>query len=324
MASDPLRSILKRLQVDPPLFRADEVRSCFGPALADLESLGVLRKATPSRSATCTHCGGGHTRRVEFVTHAQTGDKHGYICCPECGTVAVPLDGLKRWEVDVQRFLVAVTQACGIAGPPTEVVPGRLWRLGKATWAQRSRELYFARACRRGEHQTLVTELARRPKAILLMPGETGASKWGDATNNLVLALESMLSLDQRKLLFDRDYVEGRLVDAGLAGAARAKPPAKKRAERAAKIEALKNELIEHLQAARNHAHSTKQQTGTPKLLPRPTQKALAKRAKMTEADVSRCLKDESARELKLDWNTAADLDLIMNWKGGIRRRKAR
>jgi len=44
----------------------------------------------------------------------------------------------------------------------------------------------------------------------------------------------------------------------------------------------------------------------------------------MTEADVSRCLKDETARELHLYWNTATDLDLIMNWKGGIRRRNVR
>jgi hypothetical protein len=94
------------------------------------------------------------------------------------------------------------------------------------------------------------------------------------------------------------------------------KEPPRKRATRAAKIEALRKEMIDHLRAAHDHARATRDQTGTPRLLPRPTQKDLAKRVDISEYDVSRCLKDPAAHELRLLWEVALDLGQIMTWKG--------
>ena len=44
----------------------------------------------------------------------------------------------------------------------------------------------------------------------------------------------------------------------------------------------------------------------------------------MNEADVSRCLNDLEARELRLYWETATDLDRILGWKGGVKRSGSR
>jgi hypothetical protein len=98
---------------------------------------------------------------------------------------------------------------------------------------------------------------------------------------------------------------------------ARVKPP-KKRGERAAKIERLTAELILHLKAAKENAHSTRDLTGTPKLLSRPTQKDLAKRTKMSAYHVSRCLNDASARELRLYWEAALDLGKVLDFRGRV------
>jgi hypothetical protein len=44
------------------------------------------------------------------------------------------------------------------------------------------------------------------------------------------------------------------------------------------------------VRAARDHAFTTRETLGTPELLPRPSQQDLARRAGLTETDVSRCL----------------------------------
>lgn len=101
-------------------------------------------------------------------------------------------------------------------------------------------------------------------------------------------------------------------------GRATRRPPPRKRSGRAEKIERLVRELVEHLRAARDHAFATRDATGTPALLPRPSQTALARRAGLTKYDVTRCLQDTAARELQLYWGLAEDLDRIMTFTGRV------
>jgi len=319
--SDLLQLIFRRLEIEPPVFYSREIQA-FGPSADLLVRLGVLREIAPASVASCTDCGGGHQRRVEYISDCKTEAKHGYINCPECGVVEVSPDSLKRWCVDLPRFLRVVFGSAGVSGPASELVPGRLWRVGKVGWAGRSREVYFGRCYRRDDGHALTDEMLRRPKAILFVPTEESAGRWGGATKNLVVAIESCLAIDDQSVDFDVDYVEARLADAGLAGDTKSKRPTRKRADRAAKIEALENELIAHVRAARDHAYATKDRTGTPELLPRPTQKLLAKLAGVTESDVSRCLKDSAARELRLLWEIALDLDRIMCWETPLGNRR--
>lgn len=320
--SNLLQSILRRLEIEPPVFHSREIQA-LGPRIEMLVQRGVLRETTPAGTATCTDCGGGYGRRVEYISDSKTGVKHGYINCPECGVVEVSRDSLRRWRVDLSGLIGVVFDSAGVAGPATEVVPGRVWRVGRVTWSGRSREVYFGRCYRRDDGQPLVAEMSRRPKAILFLPTEETASRWGGAAQNLVVAIESAFELDDQGIHFDVEYIEACLIDAGLAGGAKAKRPTRKRADRAAKIEALTAEVIEHLLAARDHAYATKERTGTPELLRRPTQKKLGQLAGVSESDVSRCLKDPEARELRLYWKTALDLDQIMRWQtpAGSQRR---
>lgn len=92
--------------------------------------------------------------------------------------------------------------------------------------------------------------------------------------------------------------------------------PTPERAGRAAKIETLVDVLVEHLRAARDHAFTTRDRAGGPTLLPRPSQQQLAALTGLSESDVSRCLKDRTARELRILWEIALDVDQIMNWRG--------
>lgn len=88
----------------------------------------------------------------------------------------------------------------------------------------------------------------------------------------------------------------------------------RKRAERAANIESLTKELKEHIRAARNHAQSLVDVSREPELLPRPSQKDLAKRVGITASAASRCFNDSSAMELRLLWETAGDLNALLKF----------
>ncbi|MEW4530625.1 hypothetical protein [Maioricimonas sp. JC845] len=88
----------------------------------------------------------------------------------------------------------------------------------------------------------------------------------------------------------------------------------RKRADRAANIEALKKELIEHIRAARDHAQSAVDFGREAELLPRPSRRELAERVGITESAASRCFSDPAATELNLLWNTADDLKAVMTF----------
>lgn len=308
-----LKKVLSRWESNPPVIVAEEASGGLQPIFASLRNQSILRPTSSSSGFTCTEC--GERCRVTHISD-QAGDLHGYIHCRDCGIVSVPAHALERWELDAPGFLAAVFRDIQLA--IQERVARHLWQVGKAHWAGRTREVWFARSFRRDAVSAVTQVLASRPKAILFAPTESGASRWQEITPNLTLALESTLTLANGNISFDTDYVEGRLVDAGLGPDATASRPTKKRGNRAANIELLRKEMIEHLRAARDHAFDTREKTGEPELLPRPTQKALGELVGLSEPDVSRCLRDLKAKELQLYWNTALDLDQLMSWKGPL------
>src|SRR5262249_40472026 len=117
------------------------------------------------------------------------------LACRECGLSVVPFDGLRRWAVDLPGFLAALARAGGISGKPGEVVPGRLWRVGKARWSGRTREVFLGRDLVPTGHAAVASALSHHPKGILLLPTETAVRSAAAAVPNFSLALESVLAL---------------------------------------------------------------------------------------------------------------------------------
>jgi hypothetical protein len=88
-----------------------------------------------------------------------------------------------------------------------------------------------------------------------------------------------------------------------------------RRGTRTANIEKLEKELEKHLLAARDHAHSLRDRGREPALLPRPSQKELARRTGLSKTDVSRCINDERAKVLKVLWEAADSLEAVMKYQ---------
>lgn len=308
--SHRLSPILSRWESNPPTIYAREAHGELHEVFATLREQSLVRSLTPAGAANCTEC--SRRCRVEFVTDTASVAR-GFIDCPDCGLQEVPPRMLARWEIDTPAMLAALFRDAVLN--VQQRVPHRLWHIGKATWAGRSRELWFARAVQLHQATEIVNVLRSRPKAILFTPTEIAAERCREATGNLVIPLEAAIVLEANTLGLDVEYIEGRICDAGLTADTTPIRRPKKRAVRAANIEALRKALIEHLRAARDHAFATEDLSGQSQLLPRPTQKALGQETGLTESDVSRCFKDPEARELRIYWEIASDLEQLRNWR---------
>lgn len=298
---------LSRWEADSPVVGAEEASG------QDFETLcrrSVMRPIASAGSIACDEC--GERRRVNYVDDA-AGARRGFIQCPDCGTVEVPLCALRRWKIDTAAFLAVLFSIARVS------VQARhddcLWQVGKATWAGRPRDVWFLRNHRDAHVAAVAAELKRRPRAVVFAPTESTASRWGGATENLFIAIESALTTDGLRL--DSDYIESRLVDAGFGAASSRRTRPKKRSCRTASIEALTKAMIEFLRRARDHARETRER-GEPKLLPRPTKKQLAEQLTLSQGAVTRCFQDPTARELRLYWDLAVRLDAVLKWTGPV------
>jgi hypothetical protein len=81
--------------------------------------------------------------------------------------------------------------------------------------------------------------------------------------------------------------------------------------------------MIEFLRAARDYACDTSDKNGIALLMPRPAISHFCKQAGIKPHDFSRCLDDESERELKVYWGMTDSPEQIMSCrkKAGMRKK---
>jgi hypothetical protein len=154
-------------------------------------------------------------------------------------------------------------------------------------------------------------------------PTDLGAELWQEATGNLVIPLELVTSIGSGTLMLDIEDIQARIEDAIAVDFGKRPPTKTKRSQRAANIESLTRVVIEFLRSARDYAFDTKEKNGFAELLPRPAISHFCKQAGIQPHDFSRCLDDDSARELKVYWGMTDSLEQIMSFrkKGGKRKK---
>ena len=302
--------ILKRLECQPPRIDNSEI----GKGLPILQRLGFLRKAESATSLPCPECDGSTSLPIQFLRNRKTEKSHAYISCPQCGLTEIDLQQLDRWRIDPVSVLKAILAKLAKAPrEPTETIPGQLWNAGKIHLAGHLREVFFIAGYRTTHGAAIKTILRTRPKSIVLMPSEIGVTRWGAGSDNFVVAIESFAFLDADGVGVHRDLLENRILS--FFGGPKPKARPKRRESRLGDIEALEQEFTQHLRAARDYAVTTRDMTGTPKLLPRPTRDEFAKRAGVSASSVTRCMGDPAGWKLQRMWDIADDLDAIIGYR---------
>ena len=311
---ETLGAILRRCDVEPPVFAADEVACWPGNLRQTMVDLGILTPAPAAMALPCDGCGGDYQGEVVYLTDRRTGQSQAWLPCPECGPSPVEFRRLCRWRIDPPALVRPACDSLALEGPVIETVAGRLWKLGTLRWAARRRSVFFGRLLHRRDGPEILKKAGVTPRSIVFTPSRALPCGMIGGDGPQILPLCRVASWGTNGLHLDRETVEAELADIA-SDVSRARP-IPKRASRAADIEALSAEMREHLRAARRHALDTLDQTGKPQLLPRPTQAQLARRVGRSQHTVSRCLKDPTATELQFLWDLAIDLDRVLRGTG--------
>lgn len=289
-------------RVSEPTFSGEELAIDLAERRSILET-NFLVETEAARSCWCPEC------NDELVDLFFIKEK-ALFSCSACGIVPADLEKLRRWTFHASRFVEHVARLIDATATVQTLIPKRLWLLGRYRRDTRSRNVLLACRTTRPDWSKLVNTitLPARPIWLLGPHAATRANLPETLSISAVIQWAGELELDHAA--FDDFFIDPDTPK---------KRPAAKRAERSAAIEKLRQYLIEHLRSARDYAVATQDQ-GEPRLLPRPTQTQLAAATGLTNATISRCLSDPTARELQLLWRTAEDLDAVLRLNTGALR----
>ena len=208
---EPLALIWKRADAREPRFSGDEVATWSDGLVEEFTDAGLVHQVENATSVVCDACAGGHVEDVSFIENPRRSAVRAYIYCPKHGRVRVPLWRLRQWEVDFGGIASAVARALELAGDVEEIVPGRIWSLGKATVAAMSRELFLARGLTWEDAPEVLgtsTRLNAAKSALLFVAGEIPPEDVWNGAAPPVVALKTVTAWDEAKLLVDRGHLE--------------------------------------------------------------------------------------------------------------------
>ncbi len=215
---DPLTIVWGRSDVEPATFDGDEFADSRGGEINRLSRAGLVRPVGNVRCVPCDACAEHHLEEVTYIQSPPGSPIRAYINCPENGRIAVPLERLKQWAVDFEGLAKATASGLSLAGQVEDVIPGRLWALGRATIGRRSRDVFLARGTMWVDAPGIFgacEPLNASKGALVLVPGEwPGQNAWAGGQPTVV-PLRLLARLEDEHLEFDRDHLEGLLTEDG-------------------------------------------------------------------------------------------------------------
>jgi hypothetical protein len=262
------------------------------------ERLGLLTPMTQTEGLFCREPCGGESL---LSTFRDKDGSTGYgILCSECGATRIDVSELRRWRIHAAELGHLFAKAAKIQGEMTPIMDDQAWHLGR----RGNHPYIFVRYA--GDYQfiALVALLKQHPKATVVTSTSKFMTELQNQLPNRVIALELSATLQEDgTMTIDESAFEEIKTES-------AKQPRKRRGERTAKIELCELAMKDHVFAAYDYMLDTANR-GEIKLLPRPSQEMLGKMTKLSQKEVSRCLKDKEAKILRLLWEKSCTLDGI-------------
>ncbi|MGD9713103.1 MAG: hypothetical protein AB7V46_13670 [Thermomicrobiales bacterium] len=304
-------AVVSALDGTRPIVTGEMVHDWPADLLPKLVTRGVLVEGAPSASLACREC---PESPYCDVVHAEswTGRVRALLRCPHCGPCEIPLDWLRRWHVDSVALMHMLAESLGLKQCPNEVSAGHLWRSGRIHRNGTNWSLWWGIRLARQDAVEMLQTVKFSPRTLLVVPGRRPRTRFPDGV--VVGSLRELTTWDDDGLHWDQELLDELLRVEITMPSLQGKAAPRRRQSRASDIEALTQELKQHLRSARDYAFHTRDTQGIPKLLPRPTQKELAQRLGITESRVSRSLNDTAAQQLQLLWELAEDVDRIMRF----------
>jgi hypothetical protein len=155
-----VRAFWSRADLDEAAFRGDELPA-FGPAaLQVFKTENLLKRGEDLRMVECGDCGNPHIEDVGIITDSPDGVPRAYIACG-LGRASVDLVRLQVWAIDFDRLADLASSALGLGGRIVQVAADRVWLLGTAKFADRTRDVFLVRGIRWPDSLLLLSGNAR-------------------------------------------------------------------------------------------------------------------------------------------------------------------
>jgi len=219
MSQDALRTVLQSADVvSSTSFETEDVERWPREHLAALRSSGMLKQSDYATSTTCPGCERRCLAEVEFLDTGHGVPPRAYVVCEErddIGRVAIPLERLRQWKVDLGALAEIVAEELGAEGNVEERVLGRLWSLGKVVAREGSGDVFLARGVGWSDAREVFdqrTALRGSTVSVVLTLGEARADgAFNERTH--VLPLCRMLNLDHDGLKLDMQAITETICD---------------------------------------------------------------------------------------------------------------
>lgn len=208
---NPLEGVWAVADTSESRFSADEVALWPDGYECQLIDAGVIRRYDNATTVVCDACHEGHVEEVVSIVSPAGTPPRAYIYCPEAGRVRVPHERLMQWMVDFAGLASAVVRAISLPGETEEIVPGRIWYLGKATMGGKSPDLFLARGLKWADAPRVVGGCERLKvtrAAIVFVPGDVPPGDIWTGEPPFVVSFRMVARLDGHQLVLDRDHLE--------------------------------------------------------------------------------------------------------------------
>lgn len=308
MSSDSLDLVWWIADVENPILTTEDLARVPPVTVARLVGQGVLRQTITATCITCDACGGDHTEEVMSI-HYPDGKVRFFIWCPDNGRVEVEPERLQQWTLDYRPLLEALASSLSAQGTMVEAIPGRLWNLGRAPLAGKSKTVWVARGLIWPDVGQIASRLPSGRSHVLFFLGQPAHGDLLSLAPESVIELRSVMRLDDT-LVVDVDAVVSQLTDIPKELAPKR---VKKKSRRDATVGALKRELRERILSLKDGIRDA-DDTGRTLDFPPLTQKDLAKAIQVSESAVSRAIQQSGDHELKILLETVRDPDQVRKY----------
>ncbi len=165
---DPLQMLWPLVDAPDSIVAAHVVATWPAGVHQQLIDLGVLRPGEDAQFVLCPECG-EHVEEV--LAFAGPGGRTRYaIPCHVTLRADVSPEARRQWMVDFAALTAELARILALTGQCSELLPSRLWRLGRTNWQGASRDVLFARGLDWDDGPTVRATLVRSRKPIVFVP----------------------------------------------------------------------------------------------------------------------------------------------------------
>ena len=200
------------LEARCPILAAHGVAGWPAGVHGQLVDLGLLVRAEDAPRVLCPEC---HEHFEEIVACDGTdGSVRWFIPCPTVLRARVPPEARRQWQANLDGLVAQLALTLGLTGRPAELLPRRLWRVGRTAWQGMRRDVLLARGLRWEDAAGVRRAIVRTHRPVVFGPPNKPDNDFWKRPVPPVLALAQVATLAEQGLDVDRLEIVAAIRDA--------------------------------------------------------------------------------------------------------------